>query len=78
MNSWIMIAILSTVFLSRPIFANPVLSCEQASCQQALDCKGLLPHYCVICQDGTEGGCAHWSCEENQCIIRTCDTPTER
>ena len=43
------------------------------SCQTASDCSGVLPMFCRICADGSNG-CAHWSCASGQCQVATCET----
>jgi hypothetical protein len=42
-----------------------------AACVSALDCKGALPTFCLLCPDGS-AGCAHWACVNNACEIATC------
>jgi hypothetical protein len=48
------------------------------SCKTAKDCKGMVPHHCVACTNGKEGGCAHWSCVQSKCEIKTCDMESEK
>ena len=59
------------IFILFLFFASPVFA--QNSCDEAKDCKGPLPHFCVACKNGKAGGCAHWACEDHKCLTKTCD-----
>jgi hypothetical protein len=59
------------------IFSLNAYSADKA-CQATKDCKGRLPKMCVNCTNGNTGGCAHWSCEENVCKVKTCDIPKKK
>jgi hypothetical protein len=41
------------------------------SCDDAEDCKGLLPQLCMRCSDGSSG-CAHHACVAGKCEIAYC------
>lgn len=68
-----LIIYLTTCFL---LLASPSHAQDLATCETATDCRGFLPQYCMVCPTGEVGGCAHWSCIENQCAISTCDIPS--
>jgi hypothetical protein len=42
------------------------------ACAQDSDCSGILPDFCRVCSDNSTS-CAHWSCEQNHCVIATCN-----
>ena len=36
-------------------------------------CKGMLPHICEVCGDGTSA-CAHWAVKNKKCAVEICAT----
>jgi len=41
-------------------------------CTTDRDCRGVLPTLCMAgCEAGS--GCAHWTCIEEECVMRFCD-----
>ncbi|MHB1843412.1 MAG: hypothetical protein ACYCWW_01080 [Deltaproteobacteria bacterium] len=47
-------------------------STSSQSCQSAADCSGMLPDFCRVCADGSNG-CAHWDCLSGACQVATCE-----
>jgi hypothetical protein len=39
-------------------------------CNQASDCTGALPMYCVQCPNTGTSACAQWTCTNNTCQVR--------
>jgi Chaperone of endosialidase len=44
---------------------------DAGGCQQASDCRGVLPQICQMCADGSTG-CAHWECRAGMCVTAYC------
>jgi hypothetical protein len=62
---------------SAPVIFNHPRGAAQA-CKTAKNCKGILPRICLACTNGMKGNCAHWSCEQNICKMKTCDIPVKK
>ena len=57
---------------------DPAPAVDESSSEQDIksstQCKGLLPHNCQVCSDGTTA-CAHWTVTNKKCAIEVCAAP---
>jgi hypothetical protein len=51
---------------------NDTTNSDPNACQAPTDCRGLLPHICEQCADGTSQ-CAHFDCNAGACQTVVCD-----